>query len=69
MAGTMGVCATRILAALAIQDQEIKGELSKGGWSKKFNKIGGGKRQEQALRGANLKIKGFFNVREVTSIY
>lgn len=32
MAGTMGVCATRILAALAIQDQEIKGELSKGGW-------------------------------------
>lgn len=33
MAGTMGVCATRILAALAIQDQEIKGELSKGGWS------------------------------------
>lgn len=39
------------------------------GRRKKFNKIGGGKRQKQALRGANLKIKGFFNVREVTSIY
>lgn len=34
MAGTMGVCATRILAALTIQDEEIKGELPKGGWGR-----------------------------------